>query len=447
MTLAYRMETIVAISTPPGKGAIAILRISGPEAFSIAKGVFRSSMPLENMQPRHLYFGHIVDGIIAIDEGLCAIFQAPASYTGENLVEISCHGGLMVSTQILRATLNFGARLAHPGEFTQRAFLNGKMDLTRAEAVMDLIQAQTLQAVRSAAIQLDGALGREVENIRSELILILSHVEASIDFPNEEIEPEAGTILSKRIAQVKQKIDALLATADQGRLLREGVQLVICGPPNVGKSSLLNQLLQYDRAIVSQFPGTTRDTLEENVNLGGMLFHVIDTAGIRHTQDTIELEGIRRTFSAAEKADLILYIVDASKAELLSIPTGLPEDKLHLVWNKIDLMTEPFDCSPASAAVSCVTGAGISQLISRITEWSLGSRSIECGQSVTINVRHKSCLQRASISLEHVSALINEVELVAIEIRTALDAVGEVTGVVDHDEILNSIFSNFCIGK
>lgn len=445
------METIVAISTPPGEGAIAVLRISGSEAFAIAKRIFRSSVSFEKMQARHLYFGRIVEDLITIDEGLCAIFHAPASYTGEDLVELSCHGGIMVSAQILRIALDIGARLAHPGEFTQRAFLNGKMDLTCAEAVMDLIQAQTLQAAQAAALQLDGALGREVDTIRSKLIHILSHVEALIDFPDEEIEPDVGEVLLKNITQVRQQIATLLATAHQGRLLREGVRLVICGPPNAGKSSLLNQLLRYDRAIVSHLPGTTRDTLEESAILKGTLFRIIDTAGIHCTQDPIELEGIRRTLSAAKKADVILYVVDASQSSWFSPPTSLPEEKLHLVWNKVDLidLEKPFNHLPPSAAVSCLTGTGISQLISQIIEWSsCGSRPSAFGQLVTINVRHQSCLKRASISLENASALMNGMEeLAAVEIRAALDAIGEVTGAIDHEEILNSIFSNFCIGK
>ncbi|ALJ56449.1 tRNA modification GTPase MnmE [Candidatus Xiphinematobacter sp. Idaho Grape] len=439
-------ETIVAISTPPGEGAVAMLRVSGPEAFVVAKRLFRSRVSFERMLPRHLYFGHIVEEAVPVDEGLCAIFHAPASYTGENLVELSHHGGMMVAAQVLRLALDSGARLAHPGEFTQRAFLNGKMDLTRAEAVMDLIRAQTLQAMRAAALQLDGSLSRAIETIRSELIHILSHIETSIDFPEDGLEPDTGGTLLKRIFQVRQQIDTLLSTENQGRLLREGIRLTICGPPNAGKSSLLNQLLKCDRAIVSQFPGTTRDTLEESASLKGMLFRITDTAGIHHTSDLIELEGIRRSFAAAERADVILYVVDAAQPQPLPPPAGLPEDRLHLVWNKIDLLREPFSYLPTSAAVSCRTGAGVPQLISRIVEWA-GGLGHSSGQLVAINARHQSCLKRAVASLKHASDLANGVELVAFELQTALSAIGEVTGAVDHEEILDSVFSNFCIGK
>ena len=441
-------ETIAAVSTPPGEGAVAMLRISGPEAFIVAKRFFRSRISFEKMQPRHLYFGHIMEEMVPIDEGLCAIFRAPASYTGENLVEVSHHGGVAISARVLQLALDLGARLAHPGEFTQRAFLNGKMDLTRAEAVMDLIQAQTLQAVRAAALQLDGSISRAIEAIRSELVHILSHVETSIDFPEEGLEPNIEEALSKRIFQVRQRIDALLSTENQGRLLREGIRVAICGPPNAGKSSLLNQLLQCDRAIVSRFPGTTRDTLEESVRLKGILFRITDTAGIHHTSDLVELEGIRRSLAVAKKADVILYIVDAAQSQTFLPPDGLPEDKLHLVWNKIDLLTEPFSCLPASAAISCLTGAGIPQLISRIAGWTGGlGQQTSSGQLVTINARHKSCLKRAATSLERASELADGVELIAFELHTALDAIGEVTGAVEREEILDSVFSNFCIGK
>lgn len=445
-------ETIVAVSTPFGEGAIAMLRISGPEAFVVARRLFRSRVSFERMRPRHLYFGRIVEEMVSIDEGLCAIFHAPASYTGENLVELSCHGGLVVPAQVLRLALDLGARLAHPGEFTQRAFLNGKIDLTQAEAVMDLIKAQTLQAVRAAALQLDGSISRAMGAIRSELIHILSHLEVSIDFPEEGLELDTEETLLKKISQAQRQIDALLSTESHGRMLREGIRLVICGPPNVGKSSLLNRLLKCDRAIVSHLPGTTRDTLEESVSLKGMLFRLTDTAGIHRTRDLVELEGIRRSFAAAEKADVILYVVDAAQS-ISPTPSALPEDRLHLVWNKIDLLGEPFSCPPASAAVSCLTGAGIPRLISKIIEWASGSRySSDCGQLVTINARHQSCLKRAVVSLERAGELANngvdsEAECIAFELRTALDAIGEVTGTVDHEEVLNSVFSNFCLGK
>ncbi len=440
------LNTIAAIATPPGEGAIAIVRISGPEAFAITAQLFQTNLPLEQMRSRHLYFGRITDGKMVVDEGLCAIFRAPGSYTGEDLSEISCHGGILVSPRVLQIALDLGARLALPGEFTQRAFLNGKMDLTQAEAVMDLIRAQTPLALRAATLQLEGAISRKTEAARAELISILAHIEVFIDFPEEDIDPDTGASLLKRISDVRERLGALLATADQGRLLREGARIAICGEPNAGKSSLLNRLLGFERAIVTHIPGTTRDTLEESASLEGIPVHFIDTAGIRETTDPIESEGVRRALMAANKADLILHIVDASSRSTPSLPPGLPKDKLHRVWNKIDLLPSPFSPPPEDAAISCLSGVGIPKLVSRIVEWA--GRSSDCGQFAAINARHQSCLKRACAALEQTEQELKiGAELAAIDLRVALDAVGEIIGVVDNEEILSSIFGSFCIGK
>lgn len=439
-------STIAAIATPPGEGAIAMIRISGPDTFVITAQFFQTGLPFEQMRSRHLYFGRITDGKMVVDEGLCAIFRAPGSYTGENLAEISCHGGILVSSRVLQIALDLGARLALPGEFTQRAFLNGKMDLTQAEAVMDLIRAQTPLALRAAALQLEGAIGRETETARTKLISILAHVEAFIDFPEEGIDPDTGASLLKRISDLRERLEALLATADQGRLLREGLRIAICGEPNAGKSSLLNRLLGFERAIVSHIPGTTRDTLEENISMEGIPVHFIDTAGIRETMDPIESEGVRRALIAANKADLILYIVDASSQSIPPPPPALSKDKLHRIWNKIDLLPSPFSPPPEEAAISCRSGIGIPKLISQIVEWA--GRPTDCGQFAAINARHQSCLKRACAALEQAEQqLKNGVELAAIDLRLALDAIGEIIGVVDNEEILSSIFGSFCIGK
>lgn len=447
MTLHTLEGTIAAIATPPGEGAIALLRISGPEAFAIATRIFRGKLPFEKMHARHLYFGQLIDGEAVVDEGLCAIFRGPTSYTGENSVEISCHGGVLVSARVLQIALEQGARMANPGEFTQRAFLNGKLDLTQAEAVMDLIRAQTPLALRAAALQLEGSIGREVESVRNELMNILAHIEAFIDFPEEGIDPDTETALFNRILQVQQQLEALLATAGQGRLLREGIRVAICGSPNAGKSSLLNRILGVDRAIISHIPGTTRDTLEEGANLRGIPFCLVDTAGIRQTDDPIELEGVRRALKAADNADVILYVVDASQPPPL-FPSELPMERAYPVWNKIDLLSEPFFPPPGCAAVSCLSGMGIPTLISQIIEWAGGMSRCDSGQLATINSRHQSCLKRACVALERAR---NELkigsELAAIDVRLALDAIGEVIGKVDHEQILDSIFASFCIGK
>jgi tRNA modification GTPase len=288
-------DTIAAISTPIGEGALAVIRLSGGGALSILTRIFAGSMSPEKFVPRRVEFGRIHDAAGKVDDVLVTFFRGPKSYTGEDVVEISCHGGILVTRRVLDLLLAAGARMADPGEFTQRAFLNGKMDLTQAEAVMDLIRAQTELALRAANEQLAGHLGNELTDIRELLLTSLAHVEAYIDFPDEQIDPDTGKALLDRILALENRLDRLLATADQGRVLRHGLRTVIYGAPNVGKSSLLNLLLGYDRAIVSEVPGTTRDTIEEVINVRGIPVRLIDTAGARESSDLLESEGIRRT--------------------------------------------------------------------------------------------------------------------------------------------------------
>ena len=289
-------DTIAAISTPTGEGAIALVRISGSNAIAIADKIFRGKEKPSEFESHVQHLGEIITySGQAIDEVLMSIHRAPASYTGEDIVEISCHGGTLVSAKVLEACLRAGARAARPGEFTERAFLNGKMDLTQAEAVIDLIRARTDLALRSATEQLEGKLGQKIRAIRDALVDLLAHIEASIDFPDEGIEPDEGAKLFNRLDSIREKITALLATADQGRILREGVRIVIYGATNAGKSSLLNRLLGYERVIVSETHGTTRDTIEETVNLRGVPVRLLDTAGFRTSTSDVEREGIART--------------------------------------------------------------------------------------------------------------------------------------------------------
>src|SRR5215469_16091580 len=299
-------DTIAAISSPIGEGAVAVLRLSGPGALPLLSRVFRGVTSSAKFNPRRVVFGEIHDAAGKIDEVLVTYFRAPKSYTGEDVVEISCHGGVLVTRRVLDLLLAAGARMANPGEFTQRAFLNGKMDLTQAEAVMDLIRAQTELALRAANEQLAGRLGGELTEIRESLLTTLAHIEAYIDFPDEQIDPDTGKVLLDRILALENRLDRLLATADQGRVLRHGLRTVIYGAPNVGKSSLLNLLLGYDRAIVSEIPGTTRDTIEEVINVLGIPVRLIDTAGTRSSNDVLEKEGVRRTFQEVENADFVL---------------------------------------------------------------------------------------------------------------------------------------------
>jgi tRNA modification GTPase len=465
-------DTIAAISSPVGEGAIAVLRMSGPESVNLVAQIFRGSTPPEKMEPRRSYFGEIYDATGVIDQVLLTIFRRPQSYTGEDLVEISCHGGILVTRKILSLLLNAGARSAEPGEFTQRAFLNGKMDLTQAEAVMDLIRAQTELALRAANEQLAGYLGRELINIQDQLLTTLAHIEAYIDFPDEGISPETGKMLFDRLEHTGGSLARLVATADQGRILRHGLRTVIFGEPNVGKSSLLNLLLGYDRAIVSETPGTTRDTIEETINVRGIPVRLIDTAGKRSSEDSIEQEGIRRTELQLAQADLVLEVVDASLPSVTSVsererartnenkwgragtseeraPLERPANRI-LVLNKVDLGVHRDWESSTGVRFSCRTREGENALNQAI--WDFVMTGGFSGQDfrIAISVRHQACLQKAITEVEAAKAGLanNELpELISIELRGALDAIGDVVGRHDTEDLLGRIFSEFCIGK
>src|SRR5881398_1817218 len=443
-------ETIAAISTPAGEGAIALVRISGVNAIEVAEKIFRGKEKPSRFESHVQHFGEIVDGAERlIDQVMLSIHQAPASYTGEDLVEISCHGGILVSGHVLEACLPAGARPARPGEFTERAFLNGKMDLTQAEAVIDLIRAKTDLALRSATEQLEGRLGEQIGKIREELVELLAHINASIDFPEEGITPDEGETLRARLESIREEIAALLATADQGRILREGVRVVIYGATNAGKSSLLNRLLGYDRVIVSDAHGTTRDTIEETVNLGGVPIRLLDTAGLRPSANGTEREGIARTEKSLQLADLRLHIADrnAPKPPHFEGQTSGPTE--IVVLNKSDLPEDnDWKDSPA-LRISCVTGEGLPRLQKEILARIRG-HNLRPESAVAINTRHCDCLRRASESCDRARTALGDVlsgEYVAIDLDQALRAVGEVIGVVDVEQILDSVFSQFCIGK
>jgi tRNA modification GTPase len=446
-------DTIAAISTPVGEGAIAVLRVSGPEALDLVARIFHGSTAPEKMEPRRSYFGEIYDVTGVIDQVLLTIFRRPQSYTGEDVVEISCHGGILVTRKILSMLLHAGARSADPGEFTQRAFLNGKMDLTQAEAVMDLIRAQTELALRAANEQLAGHLGRELTKIQDELLTTLAHIEAYIDFPDEGISPETGKMLFDRLEETGGSLTRLIATADQGRILRHGLRTVIYGEPNVGKSSLLNLLLGYDRAIVSETPGTTRDTIEETIDVRGIPVRLIDTAGKRSSEDSIEKEGIRRTELQLAQADLVLQVVDAS------LPSGDQRQPLTLngresnrvlVLNKVDLGLHPDWAACPGVRFSCRTREGEKVLSQAIWDFVMTGGFSSQDFRIAISVRHQACLRKAIAELEAAKAgLANKElpELISIELRGALDAIGDVVGRHDTEDLLGRIFSEFCIGK
>ena len=437
-------ETIAAVATPPGEGAIAMVRISGPDARTIVNRIFQPAGKLP--VPRAATFGKIRDGSEVLDQVLVTTFRGPSSFTGEDMAEITCHGGILLAARILALVLRSGARAAEAGEFSQRAFFNGKIDLTRAEAIMDLICARTPLALRSAALQLEGRLGDEILRLRDEILGIVAHIEAWIDFPDEGIDPATGRLLLEKITAALGRTDALLSTADEGRLLREGVRVAIVGRPNAGKSSLLNRLLGIERAIVSDIPGTTRDTIEETACLRGILFRLTDTAGLRDTIDPVEREGVVRAGRAMENADIVLHIVDATSCEL---PAQLPERGIS-VANKCDLLPPGFVLPPGTLPVSSLTGDGFDQLIDAMIH-TAGTAQLSAGQSLAaINARHKSLLESASEALRAARTLVGNdepPELSAMELRSALDALGRIVGVSGTEDILGEIFSRFCIGK
>ena len=444
--------TVAAIASPPGMGAVGMIRVSGPDAFIRISECLPHGQDAAQFAERYAKLTRIVDASSdTIDEVLMTCFHGPRSYTGEDTVEIACHGGVLVVRSILQRLFDLGIEPAGAGEFSQRAFMNGKMDLTQAEAVMDLISAQTDLALRAAHEQLQGTLGDDSEAIREEVLGIAAHVEAYIDFPEEDIDTDTGTALLGRLAGVDQSISKLLQTAEQGRILREGVRTVIFGSPNAGKSSLLNKLLGYERAIVSDVEGTTRDTVEEVVNVQGIPVRLIDTAGMRDSEDVVEAQGVERTRAQVKTADLILEVVDGTEAMTHHLSDEELSGKHHiLVINKSDLSEHAHWAGKKGVRISCVNGEGLDQLGNVIAEELSMSAGEWGGHAVAINARHQACLKRAQAAVDSARATLQQgmgAEFVSIELRDAMEAIGEIAGRIDTEELLGEIFSSFCIGK
>ena len=439
-------ETIAAISTAAGEAAIALIRISGKDAIEVADKVFRGKQRPSDLASQTQHLGEIVENGAIIDQVMLAVHRAPASYTGEDLIEISCHGGALVTAKVLEICLRAGARAARPGEFTERAYLNGKIDLTQAEAVIDLIRAQTDLALRSATEQLAGRLGDEFRNLRQRLIDIIAHVEASMDFPEEGISPDDVATICDRLESLRNEIDKLLATAETGRILHEGLRVVIFGATNAGKSSLLNRMLGFDRAIVSEMHGTTRDSIEERINLRGIALRLFDTAGLRAPENLVEREGMERTQRTLETADLRLHIVDASASRPGDF--AMNPDEL-VILNKSDL-PEHADWSPTDAIrISCKTGAGLPKLADEIYR-RIGGAKLNAESPLAINARHRDQLRRASDAIARALAAIGAgatPEMFAIDLQEAQHAVDELLGGGDEEAVRDAIFSQFCIGK
>jgi tRNA modification GTPase len=443
-------DTIAAISTPAGEGAIALVRISGPLAIAIADKIFRGKQEPSHFASHMQHLGELVtESGKLVDQVIMSIHRSPASYTGEDLVEISCHGGMLVAAKVLEACLRAGARGARPGEFTERAFLNGKMDLTQAEAVIDLIRAQTDLALRSATEQLEGKLGQKIGSIRSALVDLLAQLEASIDFPEEGIEPDESEELRARLDSIREEISGLLATADQGRILREGVRIVIYGATNAGKSSLLNRLLGYERVIVSDTHGTTRDTIEETVNLRGVPVRLLDTAGFGTSTSEVEREGIARTERSLKQADLRLHIIDRNAPRPAHFETNAADANEIIVLNKSDLPEHGDWRNFDALRISCATEEGLRELEKKIIG-RIGQQNLRPENALAINLRHCDCLRRALVGCDRARGQMDEglsPELLTVDLHDALAAVGEVIGAVGVEQILDSVFGQFCIGK
>jgi tRNA modification GTPase len=452
-------DTIVAVSTPLGEAGIGIVRLSGPEAETIIRRMFRPRRPAPEWRSHHLSLGHILDGRgEIIDEVLVALMRAPHSYTREDVVEINCHSGYLVLKRILEEALARGARLARPGEFTLRAFLAGRLDLTQAEAVLEVIQARTQAGLRVAGAHLQGGLGQRVGEARDRLLDLLARVEAALDFPEEAQEVEPAAVREALAAPVR-LLEGLCHTYREGRLLKEGLLVVIAGRPNVGKSSLLNRLLQAERAIVTEIPGTTRDVIEEAVNLQGIPVRLTDTAGLRAAAgDRVEELGMAKTRERLEQADVVLYLLDGSRPlteedrRILGELAGRPG---LAVINKVDLPQILADREVQNAAtlpvakISALTGQGVEELKQAIVELALGGGVRSEGEIIT-QARHHRHLSTALENLSTAQALLGPEapwELVAEELRAAVRELGEITGQEVGEDILERIFAQFCIGK
>jgi len=459
----YIRDTIAAIATPLGSGGVGIVRVSGPDAEQIGRKVFKGSGTKNGggFESHRLFYGRLInplDGAL-IDEAMAVLMRAPRSYTREDVLELHCHGGYYVVRAVLEACIAAGARLAEPGEFTRRAFLNGRIDLAQAESVMDLIASRTGRSLSLAQSQREGHLSRALTALKTPLVDALALVEAHIDFPEDEVDPAVFAVIETRVASVSAGIDQLLASFATGKVLRDGVSVLLLGLPNAGKSSLLNALSGTDRAIVSALPGTTRDLIEETVSLQGLPVKVIDAAGIRaHHADCVEQEGVRRALDKASEADLLLLLVDGTAPlsdELLELTTSLAALPYLLVVTKSDL-PQLLDLSDLAAplgvcSVSAKSRAGIDRLAAQIYDHFVQSSAFSSDAAAVIsNVRHRDVLVRVQQSLQAFTdnlLLGLPPELLALDLRAALGVLGEITGETTTDDLLDLIFSSFCIGK
>ena len=457
-------DTIAAISSAPGEGAIGIVRLSGDDALAIADKVYKLGQKRLSTQDSHtIHYGHIVDPKDGqeIDEVMVSVMREPKTFTREDIVEINTHGGIVATNRVLELVLREGATLAEPGEFTKRAFINGRIDLTQAEAVMDLIRAKTDRSMDLAVKQLDGKLSNLIENLRQDILNTLAQVEVNIDYPEyDDVEEMTLKLLGEKTTIIKDRIDGLLSTAKQGKILRDGISTAIVGRPNVGKSSLLNALLREEKAIVTDIEGTTRDTVEEYINIRGVPLKLVDTAGIRDTEDVVERIGVERSKKALTEAELVLLLLNQTEAltagdrELLALTQ---DHKRIIIMNKIDLPNQLLKESLLEwveedeiIATSMMTQEGIDALEEKIADYFFSGQSGEKDATYVSNARHIDLLQKASQSLDEVKNGIDmgmPVDLIQIDFTRAWEILGEIIGENAPDELLTQLFSQFCLGK
>ena len=441
-------DTIAAVSTPPGIGGISVIRISGSDCAEILEEIFKTNVSAKEMQSHHIYYGKIFDENSLIDEVLVSIFKKPNSFTGEDVLEISCHGGSFVTKRVLQTVLKNGARHAEKGEFTKRAFLNGKIDLTEAEAVIDLIQASTKHSLESALFQLEGKLHKSIKLILDDISTIRAEIELDIDFSDQGLGQKKYEDYLNIIQDIKASIEKLIVTAHEGLILHDGYRVVIAGPPNAGKSSVFNKIIENERAIVTEIPGTTRDYIEEDIALEGYLIKIFDTAGLRKRTDKIEQFGIEKAYKILKKAHLILWIEDCTVSRETSIPS-FEGAKLISVMNKSDLIDENEIEAGESILVSAKTGNGINELKHKVIE-NIDVSKYDLSDGLITNSRQLSAAEKSLSVIKQAIKTTkskNGLEFIAFDLREASEYLEEIIGKISSEDIINSIFDRFCVGK